>query len=151
MNASRSVSIWDSASPQAQDDLDGLLGVAIEFAQRQLDTHGEFFPYAAAIGTDGQAEMIAARPDPHDEHPASADVIDACIAALANRCSQIRAGAVVADVRLRDQGRDAIRVDLEHADGHALTVLLPYTKKRLRRGIDYGQIRAQAGHRRIWT
>lgn len=141
----------DSASPQAQDDLDGLLGVAIEFAQQQLDTRGEFFPYAAAVGTDGQAEMIAARPDPHDEHPASADVIDACIAALTNKRGQIRAGAVVADVRLSDQGSDAIRVDLEHAEGHALTVLLPYTKKKLRRGIDYGQIRAQAGHRRIWA
>lgn len=141
----------DSASAQAQDDLDGLLGVAIEFAQQQLDTRGEFFPFAATIGSDGQAEMIAARPDPHDEHPASADVIDACTAALTNKRGQIRAGAVVADVRLPDQSSDAIRVDLEHADGHALTVLLPYTKKKLRRGIDYGQIRAQAGHRRIWT
>lgn len=141
----------DNASAQAQDDLDGLLDVALGFAQQQLDARGEFFPYAAAIGTDGEAEMIAARPDADDEHPRSADVIDACVAALVSQRDYIRAGAIVADVRLPDQSSDAIRVDLEHAEGHALAVLLPYTKKKLRRGVDYGQPRAQAGSRRIWA
>ncbi|MDQ4044638.1 MAG: hypothetical protein M3173_04215 [Chloroflexota bacterium] len=141
----------DNASSQAQQDLDGLLDAALGFAQQQLEARGKFFPYAAAVGTDGQAEMIAARPDPDDEQPRSADVIDACVAALVSQRDYIRAGAVVADVRLADQNSDAIRVDLEHAEGHVLTVLLPYTKKKLRRDVDYGQIRAQAGTRRIWT
>jgi hypothetical protein len=141
----------DAASPQAQQDLDGLLDAALGFAQQQLDRRGEFFPYAAAIGTDGAAEMIAARPDPHDEHPRSADVIEACVAALVSQRDHIRAGAVVADVHLPELGGDAIRVELEHSDGHALTVVLPYAKKRLRKGIEYGQLRAQAGRRRIWA
>lgn len=140
----------DRASAQAQDDLDGLLDVVLGFAQQQLDTHGEFFPYAAAIGVDGQAKMIAARSDAGDEHPGSAQVLDACLVALADTRNTIRAGAIVADVRLPDLGSDAIQVDLEHIEGHALTVLLPYTKKRLRRGVDYGPLRAEAGTRRIW-
>lgn len=144
------MSSWrDNASHQAQADLDGLVGAALGFAQQQLDTHGEFFPYAVAIDLDGEAEMIAARPDPDDEHPKSADVIEACVAALISQRDYIRAGAVVADVRLADS--DAVRVDLEHSEGHALTVLLPYSKKRRRRGIDYGQLRAQTGSVRVWT
>lgn len=140
----------DNASAQAQNDLDGLLDAALGFAQQQLETRGEFFPYAAAVGTDGEANMIAAGPDA-DEHPRSADVVDACVAALVSQRDYIRAGAIAADIRLPDEGGDAIRVELEHADGHALTVLLPYTKKKLRRGVDYGELRAQAGSRRIWT
>lgn len=144
------MSSWrDNASTQAQADLDGLLDVALGFAQQQLNTHGEFFPYAVAVDLDGQAEMIAARIDPDDEHPKSTDVIDACVAALTSQRDYTRAGAVVADVRLASS--DAVRVDLEHVDGHALTVLLPYSKKRRRRGVDYGQLRAQAGSVRIWT
>jgi hypothetical protein len=46
-----------------------------------------------------------------------------------------------------NEGGDAIRVDLEHVDGHALTVLLPYTKGRQ---VDFGRLRAQPGRRQIW-
>jgi hypothetical protein len=140
----------DHASPQAQNDLDGLLEPALSFAQQQLDKHGEFFPYAVVVRADGQPEMVAARPDAADDQPASGDVIDACRTTLAERRDQLRAAAVVADVRLPDNGSDAIRVELEHTEGPALTVLLPYSKKRFGRGIDYRPIQAGAGTRHIW-
>lgn len=143
------MSSWrEIASPQAQDDLDGLVDAALGFAQQQLDAHGEFFPFAAAITVDGTTEMVA--PDLHDEHPAATEVLDACVAALTDRRDTIRAGAVVSDVRLRAPATgDAIQANLEHAEGHALTVLLPYAKKRRNR-IDYGAIQAHAGHNHIW-
>lgn len=141
----------DDASPQAQRDLDELLNVALGFAQQELSKHGEFYPYAAALGTDGSAEMIAGRPAQGGEHPQTADVIDACIFALATKRAQIRAGVVVANVHLPELGGDAVEVDLEHVEGQALTVLLPYTKKRFRKDISYGPLRVQAGHRRIWA
>lgn len=140
----------DHASPQAQNDLDGLLEPALGFAQQQLAQHGEFFPYAVVVRSDGQTEMIAARPDTDNDQPASGDVIDACRTALAERRDQLRAAAVIADVRLPDSGSDAIRVKLEHTEGPALTVLLPYSKKRFRRDIDYGQLTATAGIRHVW-
>lgn len=37
----------DSASPEAQRDLDAVLNFALGFAQRELNDHGEVFPYAA--------------------------------------------------------------------------------------------------------
>ena len=145
------MSSWrEIASPQAQNDLDGLVGTVLGFAQQQLAAHGEFFPFAAVVNIDGTTEMVAARPEPHDEHPAATDVLNACVAALTDRRDTIRAGAVVSDVRLRAPASgDAIQADLEHAEGHALTIVLPYAKKR-RNKIDYAPIQAHAGHHRIW-
>ena len=145
------MSSWrDIASPEAQDDLDGLLNTMLGFGQQQLAQHGEFFPFAAAVGSDGAVEMIAARPHTHDDRPASAEVIDACLATLNSKRDAIRAGAIASDVRVgAPVAGDAIQVDLEHAEGHALTVLLPYAKKR-RGKIDYGTITAHAGDHRIW-
>lgn len=140
----------DGVSEQARADLDGLMSVALGFAQQQLAKHGEFFPYAAAVRTDGQAEMIAAPPDPSNDRPASAAVIAACVAQLTARRNQIRAAAVVADVKAHDLGTDAIEVALEHAEGASLRVLLPYSKRRFGRGIEYGQLRAISGTRRVW-
>ncbi len=146
------MSSWrDTASAEAQADLDGLLNVALGFAQQQLTTRGEFYPYAAAVGVDGQTEMVAAKPDLGNDRPLAADVAAACFGALTDKRDTIRAGAVVTDVRMSDGG-DAIRVDLEHVDGHTLAVLLPYTKKGLsKKKVDFGQLHAQPGQRQIWT
>lgn len=139
----------EHASPQAQADLDGLLEPALGFAQQQLAQHGEFFPYAVVVRTDGETEMVAARPDATNDRPASADVITACRTTLAERRDQLRAAAIVADVRLTDGG-DAVQAELEHTEGPALTILLPYSKKRFGRGIDYGPLRAAAGTHHVW-
>jgi hypothetical protein len=139
----------DHASPQTQQDLDGLLEPALGFAQQQLAQHGEFFPYAVVIRTDGETEMVAARPDPSNDKPASADVITACRTTLAERRDQLRAAAVIADVRLPDGG-DAVQAELEHTEGPALTIQLPYSTKRFGRRIDYGQLHAAAGTRHVW-
>ena len=140
----------DSASEEAQADLDGLLNAALGFAQQQLAQHGEFFPFAVAVRADGQVGMIAAHPRETD-HPASGDVIASCVAVLTARQNEFRAGGVVADVRLPDLGSDAVEVALEHADGQALRVQLPYSKRRFRKDIDYGQLRAAPATRRIWS
>lgn len=139
----------DTASVQAQADLDRLLNPALGFAQQQLEKHGEFFPYAVVVRADSETEMVASRPDAADDRPPSGDVVDACRTTLAERRDQLRAAAVIADVRLPG-GEDAIRVELEHTEGPALTILLPYSKKRLGRGIEYGQLQAAAGTRHVW-
>lgn len=142
----------DTASPQAQRDLDELLNAALGSAQQQLARRGEFYPYAVAIRFDGQAEMIAARPEPTDEHPAARDVITACVDELRSRQEQLRAGAIVSDIRLPGlNSSDAIDVSLEHAEGHALRVQLPYTRRRLGKEIDYGRLRAAPAGRQIWA
>jgi len=65
------------------------------------------------------------------------------------RQDALRAVALVADVRV--DGGDAVRVELEHRDGHALAVLLPYKKKRFGRVIEYGALGAGTAAPQVWT
>jgi hypothetical protein len=138
----------ETTSQQAQEDLDALLELTLPFAQQQLAEHGEFFPFAAAVGADGAPRLIAADPG-LGERPASRDVLDQLVGGLREQAGDIRAAALVADVRVGES--DAARVELEHRDGQAICVLLPYRRRRLRRGVDYGELGAAPGQPRIWS
>lgn len=138
----------DGASRQAQDDLDELLGVGLEFARQQLRKHGEFFPYAAAVNVDGEGSLIAGVTDFDDDRPDSLAIIELCYAGIRERRDELRAAVVVADVLVNDG--DAISLQLEHAEGIALAIFQPYGRKRLGR-IGYGDLVAQPGEARIWT
>ena len=39
---------------------------------------------------------------------------------------------------------------LEHREGHAIAVLLAYKKKRLRRGVEFGDLAAAPGAQQVW-
>jgi hypothetical protein len=141
----------DTASQLTQDDLDGLLNVVLPFAQKMLEEHGEFYPFAAAITTDGQLELVAGDPDPGIEHPAARDIVVTCFDALVSRRDQIRAAAVVTNVRLHDTGGDAIAIHTEHVEGQVISARLPYSLPRLfRRRVSYGALQAGPAERRIW-
>jgi len=144
------VSSWrDSASAECQSDLDELLNTALPFAAQLLAKHGEFFPYAVAMKGDGQIAMIAGYTG--SEQPPSADLLAVIYQGLRAKASDNRAAAVVADVRLREEGTDAIQVEIEHREGIALKVLLPYRKKRFGGQIETGQMRGEAGAPQIWS
>ena len=139
----------DQAFETAQDDLDALLNVALGFAREQLRSRGEFYPYAAAITKDGESTMIAAMPSDED-HPDSTAVLNSCVEALVSQRDRLRAGATVADVHLPERSTDAIRVDVEHVEGPTITILLPYSRKRFRGSVEFGELAAQQGTVRIW-
>ena len=142
------VTSWrDSASQQAQDDLDGLLDASLPVAQEMLDQHEEFFPYALAVTGSGETIQIAGDPG-EGEQSSSVAVLQILFEGLRAERDTLRAAAVVSDVRLSDS--DGVRVELEHAEGQAIVVLLPYRRKRLRRGVEYGEISAGQGERQIW-
>jgi hypothetical protein len=138
----------ETTSQQAQEDLDALLELTLPFAKQQLAEHGEFFPFAAAVGADGAPRLIAADPGLGDR-PASTDVLDQLVGGLREQAGDIRAAALVDDVRVGES--DAARVELEHRDGQAICVLLPYKRRRLRRGVDYGELGAAPAQPRIWS
>lgn len=100
----------DTASAQAQADLDGLLEPTLGFAQQSLDERGEFYPYAVVVNIAGEQEMIMA--EAPTEQPESTSVIDSITRDLASHRDNYRAVAVVADVRVREAGTNAIRVTL---------------------------------------
>lgn len=138
----------DTATQQAQDDLDGLLSPALGFAQQQLDKHGEFYPYAVAVDLEGQQRLVAV--DSDEDRPASVDLIASLGAILAEQREALRAAAIVSDVHVPQLDQDAIRVQLEHGEHIALVILLPYRKARFGRGIKYGDLQASAGEPSIW-
>lgn len=138
----------DSASGQSQDDLDGLLNVTLPFAQQMLAKSGEFYPFGAAVTATGETRLVAGDPG-QGEYPASAEVISTLLGGFRQTRADLRAVATCSDVRLTDS--DAVRVELEHRDGHAMAVLMPYKKKRFGRGVEYGELRAGAAGRQVWT
>ena len=138
----------DSASQQCQDDLDALLRVMLPFAQQMLVESGEFFPFGAAMSSSGDSKWFAADLG-LGERPPSAAVLASLVDGLRQTRSDYRGAALGLDVRLTDS--DAVRIELEHQEGVAIAVLLPYKKKRIGRGIEFGELRAATTGKRIWT
>ncbi len=137
-----------TASQQAQDDLDGLMSRAFPFAQQMLAAYGEFFPYAVGLGQSGEVRMFAADPG-GDEQPPSTEVFHGLVDGLRSERNGLRAVALTSDVRLEDS--DAIRVDLEHRDGIAISLLLRYKNLNGHSEIEYGEITAGPGQAQIWS
>lgn len=132
----------------SRPDLDALLNVLLPFAQNMLAKHGEFYPYAATMTVEGKVTLV----DSHDgdEHPTSQAVLDVLHAGLREQANtaEIRAVGVCFDVRVRAPGKlektDAVQVNLEHVDGEAVSVFLPY-KKSIFGKLEYGDLFATPG------
>jgi hypothetical protein len=137
----------DSASPQAQDDLDGLLNATLPVAQQMLEKHGEFYPFGAFVTASGETQLLAG--DLGQEQPASADLLSFLVERLQQERATLRAVALCSDVQLPDSG--AVRIELEHQDGHAMAILMPYKKKRFGRGVEYDDLRGRTAHKQVWT
>jgi hypothetical protein len=142
------VSSWrDLASTSAQSDLDGLLDVVLRLATEQIGKQGGFVPFAAGVDDRGEVELVMSEEDLEDgdgERIANGVRDD-----VRSRRDGFRAVAVAVDVRLPEQGRDGVRVELEHRDGVALSVVLPYSQAA--GAVEFGDLSASAGTATIWT
>ena len=142
----------DVAEPR--EEMDALLSFMFGFARRQLAKHGEYYPFAAAIGSSGDPQAVGI--DLGEEYPPSDQVIGALYDVLKRsaRAEEIRASGVCADVRVQPPGysdrTDAIRASIEHVEADPVEVFLPYSKKRVR-GYDFGEIFAQVGTSHVFT
>jgi hypothetical protein len=138
-----------------RDEMDALLDALLRFGQQMLDKHGEFYPYAAALDSSGELQMVAAA-DPGDEHPDSSELIELLYQGLMRQASagEIRAAGVCADVRVSatdsPQMTDAIKVAIEHTSSDPVEVFLPYVKRKFR-GTQYGELFAQPGTARVFS
>jgi hypothetical protein len=137
----------DTASTQAQADLDGLLGAVMPFAEQSLRDAAEFVPYGAAVTTDGQSRLLAADPA-LGERPDSNSVLPMLYEGARHGAAELKAVAFVADVRVN--GGDAVRIELEHSEGQAIVVLLPYSRSRFKKAVTFGQPSGGPGEPRVW-
>ena len=138
----------DTTSALAQNDLDGLLNAVLPFAEESLSKHGEFYPFGAAVSAGGQTSLLGGDPA-LGEKPNSDAVLGTLYEAVRSEAAGLRAAAFVADVRAG--GSDAVRVELEHAEGVSLVVLLPYTRSRFKRTLEFGPMSVSAADLKVWT
>jgi len=118
--------------PTPKAEAEELLSFGLLFAQKELERHGEFYPFAAAMGTDGKVVAVAVAMA--EEHPNSQQVIEALVSALKSDVTrkQYKATGVFVDTKVQPPGRnektDAIRAGLEHVAGYCVNVFVPYSR-----------------------
>lgn len=104
---------------------------------------------------DGTISMAGATVD-GTEHPKALDLIELLEAAFRKNAElgKIKASGICIDVRVIPPGKqdktDAIQTNLEHIEGQAVSVFLPY-KKGLFKKVTYGELFATAAQHKIFT
>lgn len=136
-----------TASASAQEDLDGLLNLVLPLAQELLGKNGRFYPFGASVSTDGEASLTAADPALGD-HPQPDRVLAGVYDGARAAAAETRAAAVVSDVLI--EGSDAVQVDLEHRDGIALVVFVPYQPATFKRVPTFREMSVVPGEPRVW-
>ncbi len=143
----------DETDDRTQTELDDLLDLALRTGQEQLDAAGEFYPFAVTLDGDGTHDLVHPRLDDR-EHVDVAEVYERCWQALAEQAGSMRAVAVVTNVG--GSGGDAIAVALEHREGPAIEVFLPYVTQGKTNGKKpaqkhrFGDLAAAQGQPRVW-
>jgi len=146
------MSDWrDDASEEVQDDFDRLAEVTIAAARNFLDQAGDFIPFPMVIKADGELALIGLEQPLPPTPPDPQEVIDGILGLFRDRRDSIRALAVGADVEVPAEAMDAIEVRLEHRDGTAITVIVPYQIDSLDDTYLFDEPQVTAGDRRIWT
>ncbi len=116
----------------ARPDLEEVMNTLIPFAQQMLAKAGEFFPFGASMRPDGTLAQNGTYTG--SEHPPSQELIDLLVAGFQRDAAagSLRAAGICFDVRIVPPGAteksDAICVQLEHADGEAIEIYVPYSK-----------------------
>ncbi len=138
----------------SRPELDSLLNSLLPFAQQMLQKHGEFYPFGVTMRPDGAIESLAAQVG--EERPLSQTVIDMLIESYREQAlaGEIIATGIGIDVRsvsaAGGERTDAILARLEHKDGEAIEVYLPYRKGLFGR-LKYGEIFAAPGVAQVFA
>lgn len=139
------------ASEEVQDDFDRLAEVSIAAAQNFLDLRGDFIPFPMAIKADGELALIGLEQPEPPSPPDPTEVIDGIVGLFRERQGTVRALAIAADIEIPAEAMDAIEVRLEHRDGFAITVVVPYSLDPLDDSYLYDEPRVLPATPRIWA
>ena len=133
-------------------EIEQLLKYLLPFAEEKLNRDGEFYPYAAIVAANGELKSVAAVAG---EQPDAGDLLLALHQELREQAAEgsIRASGIAADVTLTDpesgETTDAVQVELDHADGDAVDVYVPYESSA--DGIKFGELVAAAGREPVFS
>jgi hypothetical protein len=136
----------------AREEIEMLLNYLLPFAEEKLNREGEFYPYAAMVAADGEVKKVGAA---EGESPDVGDLLIALHQELRELAADgsIRASGIAADVTLTDPDsgvtRDAVQLELDHADADAVDVYVPYERKG--EGVTFGDLVAAAGRERVFS
>jgi hypothetical protein len=136
------------STPVAHPNLDMLLDHLLNLAKTHLAARGAFFPFGAVVRGTDKLEMFAAYTG--EEHPAPQELIKLMIGGFhaEAKAGNIAASGLCVDVRTVPPGStsktDAICAWLEHRNGEAVDVYLPY-QKNAKGDFEYGQLFANRG------
>jgi hypothetical protein len=136
------------------DEIQEILNFLLPYAEQMLSQHGEFYPYAAALGADGDLNAVATDVD-DDDSPDVSEVLLALHQGLRERAAEgaIRASGIAADVTLTDpdsgETTDAVQVELDHADADAVDIFVPYETEA--EGIKFGELVAAEGREPVFA
>ena len=108
-------------TPEAREDYNALLELLMPFAEQMLKKNGEFFPFGAAVSTEGEVRACATYDG--NETPASEEVIAMLAQGFQGEAGdgKIRATGICYDGRIVQDGKkvDAVIISLEHVSGSA--------------------------------
>jgi len=138
---------------EPNEEIQAVLNFLLPFAERMLVEQGEFYPYAATMATDGEVSAVAA--ERGGEDPDVGDLLVELHGLLREQAAQrsIRASGIAADVTLTDpdsgETTDAVQIELDHADGDAVDVYVPYESGG--DGVKFGELVAAEGREPVFT
>jgi len=145
------MSSWrDSVSERAQAELDTVLDSALRLAQNQLAKAHEFDPFAIIGHDDGRTLEVAIDKTQLGKHPETAEITAALVSQLRMLARQSRCTALTVNTRLNKEKTDAVEIRLEHREGAALVVLLPYKRAKFGSHVEYSPLKAFAGTHEVW-
>ena len=116
----------------AHSDLQALLDSLLPFAQSLLSKYGDFHPFGAYMGTDGEIKWVGV--DAGEEFPEGQLLVDTLTEMFKKQADsdEIRAAAICYDSLVIPPGKknktDAIAFSLEHRSGESISVFVPYLK-----------------------
>ena len=116
----------ETASQQAQDEVDLLFGECMNFAVQLLSKQKEFYPFSLTLSKDDEIAIVGTYSG--EERPLSQDVISDLKDALSSSRDNLRAAVIVDDVKV-DHKYDAVRASIEHCEGAVFEIVIPYEIK----------------------
>ena len=134
-------------SQQAQDDFDELLNATLPLAKQHIKKYGEFHPFGAVVSRDGKIGLIAVGAADGDRMD-TFGVLELLYTGARNEADQNRAAVFLTDVRI--PAGDAVRFEVEHLEGRALDIVIPYRRSRLSKSVRFGDMSVSRGEPRIW-